>query len=84
MKSVQKKFHPLNSHFTTHGQDPPKERAKYPTTKGITKFNLGFRIACTWERPKTVGGSVFLIHCHVTKGGNHSKNKLARFGNSKI
>jgi hypothetical protein len=84
MKSVLTNFHPLNSHFTTHGQDPPKKRANNPMAKGINKFNLRFRIACTWERHKTMGGNVFLIHCHATKGGNHSKDKLARFGNSKI
>jgi hypothetical protein len=51
---------------------------------GIVKFNLGFRIACTWEQHKIVGGNVFLIQfCHVAEGGNHSKEKLARFGNYK-
>jgi len=49
MKSVKTIFHPLNGHFTTHGQDPLKKRAKNPTAIGIAKFNLGFRIACTWE-----------------------------------
>jgi hypothetical protein len=82
MKSVQTIFHPLNDHFTTHGQDSPKKMAKNPTAISIAKFNLGFRIACTWERHKIVGNNVFLIQfCHVSKGGNHSKEKLARFGN---
>jgi hypothetical protein len=82
MKSVQIIFHPLNDHFKTHGQDPPKKRAKNPMAIGIAKFTLGFRIACTWEQHKTVGGNVFLIQfCHVAKGGNHSKEKLAGFGN---
>jgi hypothetical protein len=82
MKSFQTIFHPLNGHFTTHGQDPPKKKAKNPIAICITKFKLGFRIACIWERCKTMGGNVFLIQfCHVTKGGNHSKNKLTKFGN---
>jgi hypothetical protein len=82
MKSVQTIFHPLYGHSTTHGQDPPKKRAKNPMAIGIAKFKLGFRTACTWERHEIVGGNVFLIQfCHVTKGGNHSKEKLDRFGN---
>ncbi len=50
MKSVQTNFHSLNVHCTTHGQDPPKKKAKNPTTMGISKFNLGFKVACTWEQ----------------------------------
>jgi hypothetical protein len=68
MKNVQIVFHPLNVHFITHGQDPPKERAKNPMAMGIAKFNLGFRVAYTWEQHKVVGGNVFFFFqfCHVT------------------
>jgi hypothetical protein len=60
----------------------PRKREKNPMAIGITKFNLGFMIACTWEWRENVGGSAFLIQfCHVTKGSNHSKDKLTRFGN---
>jgi hypothetical protein len=77
MKNVQTIFHPLKGHFTTHGQDPPKKKAKNPMAIGITKFNLGFRIACTWEWHKIVHGNVFIIQfCHVTKGGNHLKKRF--------
>jgi hypothetical protein len=27
--------------------DPPQKITKNPTTMGITKFNLGFKVACT-------------------------------------
>jgi hypothetical protein len=29
--------------------DPHKKRTKNPMTMGISKFNLGFKVACTWE-----------------------------------
>jgi len=34
MKSVQTIFHPLNVHFTTHGQDPPKKKSKKSNSHG--------------------------------------------------
>jgi hypothetical protein len=34
MKSVQNNFHPLNVHFTTHGQDPPKKNGKKSNSHG--------------------------------------------------
>jgi hypothetical protein len=59
MKRVQTVFHFLNVHFPTHGQDPPKKGANNPTAMGITKFNLGFRVACTSEWHKAMGDNVF-------------------------
>jgi hypothetical protein len=59
MKSVQTIFHPLNVHFTTHGQDPPKKKSKNPIAMGITKFNLGFRTTSTGEWCKTMDDNVF-------------------------
>jgi len=57
MKSVQTIFHFLNVHFTTHGQDPPKKGQEIQQP-WASKFNLGFKVACTWERHKVVGGNV--------------------------
>ncbi len=48
MKSVQTNFHLLNVHFTTQ-PNPPRKRAKNSMVMGIAKFNLEFRITCTWE-----------------------------------
>jgi hypothetical protein len=77
MKSVQTIFHSLNLHFTTHGQDPPQKKAKIPIAMGIAKFNLRFKVTCTWEQHKVVGGNVFFFQfCHVAKNGNHSKDNL--------
>jgi hypothetical protein len=39
-------------------------------------MHLGATQNCGWK-------CFFNSICHVTKGGNHSKEKLARFGNSK-
>jgi hypothetical protein len=63
---VSKKFHLLNVHFTTHGQDPPKKRAKNPMAMGITKFNLGFKSTSTGEWGKTMDDSVFfsILSCN--------------------
>jgi hypothetical protein len=80
MKRVQSVFHFFNFHFSTHGQDPPKKRAKNPMAMGIVKFNLGFKVACTSKRHKAMGDNVFFFFffqfCHVIKGGNHSKDNL--------
>jgi hypothetical protein len=77
MKSVQTIFHYFKPSLYNPWPRSSQKKAKIPIAMGIAKFNLRFKVTCTWEQHKVVGGNVFFFQfCHVAKNGNHSKDNL--------